>query len=162
MEFDQAFGILVDASHEGGYTPGDPGDPGGETKYGISKRAYPDLNIATLTLEDARAIYRRDYWDAGEIQLLDPEARYQAFDFAVNHGVSEMKRVMQKALGVAVDGIWGDETKAAMAHLDGMGMAVRLTSQVLIDYTRAADFRIFGPVWVRRVAANLDLLAETK
>ena len=162
MEFDQAFNILVDPNHEGGYTAGDPGDPGGETKYGISKRAYPDLDIAGLTLDDARAIYRRDYWDKGEIDIMDPEARYQAFDFAVNHGVEEMRKVVQRALGVTVDGEWGDETKAAMAHLDGMGMAVRLTAQVLIDYTRADDFRTFGPVWVRRVATNLDMLAEAK
>ncbi len=35
----------------------DPNDPGGETKYGISKRAYPELDIANLTLEQAKGIY---------------------------------------------------------------------------------------------------------
>ena len=38
--------------HEGGYVD-DPVDRGGETKYGISKRSYPDLDIANLTLEQA-------------------------------------------------------------------------------------------------------------
>ena len=53
MTFDEAFDTLI--GHEGGYS-NDPRDPGGETRYGISKRAYPDVNIATLTLEQAKFI----------------------------------------------------------------------------------------------------------
>ncbi|WP_425526518.1 glycosyl hydrolase 108 family protein [Xanthomonas oryzae] len=50
-------------SHEGGYV-NDPRDPGGETQWGISKRAYPELNIRALTRDQAIEIYRRDYWGA--------------------------------------------------------------------------------------------------
>ena len=60
LTFDQAFDRLID--HEGGYVF-DPRDPGGETKYGISKRSYPALNIKNLDLETAKAIYRKDFWD---------------------------------------------------------------------------------------------------
>src|SRR6185312_16903801 len=56
-----AFKIVVGI--EGGYS-NDPRDPGGETKFGISKNAYPNLDIASLTLEQAQQIYLRDYWDA--------------------------------------------------------------------------------------------------
>ncbi|OXE36892.1 MAG: hypothetical protein CGW95_04725, partial [Phenylobacterium zucineum] len=56
MTFDQAFEVLI--GHEGGYT-NNPQDPGGETKFGISKRAYPDQDIANLTLDAAKAIYKR-------------------------------------------------------------------------------------------------------
>ena len=59
MTFDDAFEALM--AHEGGYA-NDPRDPGGETKYGISKRAYPAVDIRNLTLEAAKAIYKRDYW----------------------------------------------------------------------------------------------------
>ena len=59
MNFDVAFEKLI--GHEGGYV-NDARDPGGETKYGISKRAYPDEDIAGLTLERAKQIYRRDCW----------------------------------------------------------------------------------------------------
>ena len=43
-------------TNEGGYV-NDPDDPGGETKYGISKRSYPALDIKNLTVEQATAIY---------------------------------------------------------------------------------------------------------
>ena len=50
LTFDTAFDRLI--GHEGGYV-NNPADPGGETKYGISKRSYPSLNIANLTREMA-------------------------------------------------------------------------------------------------------------
>lgn len=71
--------------HEGGYV-NDPRDPGGETKFGISKRAYPTLNIKDLTKEVAIEIYRRDYWN--RIDKTFPELNLIAFDCAVNQGVS--------------------------------------------------------------------------
>ena len=50
--------------HEGGYV-NDPLDLGGETKYGISKRSYPHLDIKNLTLDQAKQIYFRDFWQRG-------------------------------------------------------------------------------------------------
>lgn len=58
--FEKAVAFVL--RHEGGYT-NDNRDPGGETKFGISKRAYPSLDIKNLTEEQAKVIYRRDYWD---------------------------------------------------------------------------------------------------
>lgn len=81
--FDAAFQVVVGI--EGGYV-NDPLDPGGETKYGISKRAYPNLNIANLTLEDAKAIYRRDYWDRCACDTMPWERAICVFDCAVNEG----------------------------------------------------------------------------
>ena len=51
----------------------DSRDPGGETKFGISKRAHPDLDIANLTRDQAGAVYRRDYWD--RLRCFDLPAR---------------------------------------------------------------------------------------
>jgi lysozyme family protein len=48
---------------EGGYV-NDPNDPGGETNFGISKRANPDVDIKNLTRDQAITIYRKRYWDA--------------------------------------------------------------------------------------------------
>jgi len=48
--------------NEGGYV-NDPHDSGGETNFGISKRAYPNVNIKELTTAGAKSIYKKDYWD---------------------------------------------------------------------------------------------------
>ena len=47
---------------EGGYV-NNPADPGGETNWGISKRAFPQVDIKALTRDDAKALYRANYWD---------------------------------------------------------------------------------------------------
>ena len=45
----------------------DPDDPGGLTKWGISKRAHPDEDIANLTLDDAIRIYQDKYWKPSKV-----------------------------------------------------------------------------------------------
>lgn len=94
--FNRAFEIVI--GHEGGYT-NDPRDTGnwtggavnsGElkgTKYGISAASYPLFDIANLTLDDARAIYKRDYWDKVGADDLAPPLAMLVFDAAVNSGV---------------------------------------------------------------------------
>jgi lysozyme family protein len=71
---------------EGGYSD-DAADHGGETRYGISQRSYPDLDIAALTLEAARTIYQRDFWDAFSLGSLTSQAiAEEVFDSHVNTG----------------------------------------------------------------------------
>ena len=109
MTFDDAFDKLI--GHEGGYVY-DPRDPGGETKYGISKRAYPDLNIQSLTLDQAKAMYRKDYWDKLRLQELPEAIRYSLFETAVNAGIKQAVTLLQRAAGVAEDGVIGRVTIA--------------------------------------------------
>lgn len=84
--FDRAFTTVVD--QEGGYV-NDPKDPGGETKFGISKRRYPKVEIKNLTLGDAKAIYQRDYWDSHNLESLEYGKGLLVFDAAVNGGNHE-------------------------------------------------------------------------
>ena len=49
-------------SHEGGYVD-NPADPGGRTQWGISQRSYPNLDIKSLTRDQAIALYERDFWE---------------------------------------------------------------------------------------------------
>ncbi len=81
--FEDAFAIVVGL--EGGYVA-DPKDPGGETKYGISKRQYPKEDIANLTLDRAKFLYRRDYWDAHELDEVEYGKALLVFDCAVHGG----------------------------------------------------------------------------
>ena len=83
--FDRAINRIL--AHEGGYV-NDRFDPGGETRYGISKRAYPSVDIKNLTRDGAKALYHRDYWQAIQGDELHPAIAFQVMDAAVNHGVS--------------------------------------------------------------------------
>lgn len=83
---------------EGGYV-NDPADPGGETKYGISKRSYPWLDIAGLTREQAAGIYYHDYWvPSGAARLAMPLAQV-VFDAAVQHGVARAQQWLTQSQG---------------------------------------------------------------
>jgi lysozyme family protein len=81
---------------EGGYV-NDPADPGGETNLGISKRAYPNMDIASLTPATVAPIYKRDYWDKIAGDSLPSPLNYVAFDCAVNQGVGEAAILMRAA-----------------------------------------------------------------
>jgi lysozyme family protein len=98
---------------EGKYT-WDPNDPGGETNWGISKRDHPNEDIKNMTVDRAKAIYREGYWKDlyGEISL-QPVAN-KLFDMGVNMGVGTAVRILQFALGVTVDGLFGVNTLAAV------------------------------------------------
>lgn len=92
--------ILVVLRHEGGYV-NDPNDAGGETKYGISKRAYPDLDIANLTVDQATQIYYRDWWSHfGYQQINDSALATKVFDTSVNLGAGRTHKLMQRCLNV--------------------------------------------------------------
>lgn len=111
-DFDRAFELTI--GHEGGYVH-DRDDPGGETKFGISKRYHPDVDIKALTLEQAKAIYRRDYWEANGCDKLPWPLSYLLFDACVNQGPSPKHWVMemQRLVGAKADGIIGPQTAGA-------------------------------------------------
>ena len=104
MSFEKAIEFAL--KWEGGYI-NHPDDPGGETNFGISKRAYPSLDIANLTEEQAKEIYRRDYWDkCGCNSLPEPEDLI-VFDTAINMGVNRALKLMEQvSLSVTLD--WRD------------------------------------------------------
>ena len=151
-EFGGAFEALI--GHEGGYVD-HPDDPGGETKYGISKRSYPEVNIAGLTLDEAKAIYRRDYWDRVRADKLPPELRSILFDAAVNAGVSQSRKWLQRAAGVRDDGVIGPITLAAIADSNPHQIASNFLGQRLKHMTDLKQWDQFGRGWARRIAANL-------
>jgi murein DD-endopeptidase MepM/ murein hydrolase activator NlpD len=76
---------------EGGYS-NDAKDRGGETKYGISKNAYPHEDIKKLTLSKAVDIYKKDYWDKLNLDVYKPKAAIVLMDIAMNHGIGRAKQ----------------------------------------------------------------------
>jgi lysozyme family protein len=109
--------IVKTLQKEGGSTYTETsGDKGGATKYGISQRAYPNLNIRDLTEQQARDIYKRDYWDrvCGD-RIHDQVIAESIFDFAVNAGPRTCSRIVQLALDIDADGIIGPQTISHLA-----------------------------------------------
>lgn len=155
--------------HEGGYV-NHPNDPGGETKFGIAKRSYPHVNIAALTRVEAIEIYRRDFYEPVAKVIDNEDLLFQVLDAAVNHGMGNATRMLQRALDVADDGHWGPISRRAYQdyiHFRGPDKALAVASlgmkflaQRLRFWSRLSTFKDFGAGWVRRGAGNLDHLAE--
>ncbi len=154
--FIQAFTLLI--GNEGKYV-NDPNDPGGETKFGISKRQYPAVDIASLSLDEARAIYESDYWSRVRGDDLPFDTAFQVFDMAVNEGNVTAIKTLQNALKVDVDGVIGPATIAASQSADPLKLGVRFNAARLRTYTDMKQWQLFGRGWANRVATNLELLA---
>jgi lysozyme family protein len=153
MNFDQAFDRVI--GHEGGYV-NHPDDPGGETKFGISKRSYPGEDIAGMTIARAREIYRRDFWDRCRCDELPDAVRFHVFDAAVNSGVRQAAIWLQRAAGATADGIIGPKTLAAARAIDPNKLAARYCGARLRFMTDLRTWPTFGRGWARRIADNLE------
>tara|TARA_B100001939_G_scaffold83038_1_gene70793 strand:- start:198 stop:677 length:480 start_codon:yes stop_codon:yes gene_type:complete len=141
--------------HEGGYVD-DPTDSGGETKYGISKRAYPDEDIKGLTVERAKELYKRDYWDRFKCGQLPDRIRHIYFDMCVNMGGGRATKILQEACNsknsykIDVDGGIGKNTIKASANLEDF----RLRAYRVMFYAelvmKKPDQERFWVGWFRR------------
>lgn len=141
-EFLPAFEFMI--PHEGGYAFVE-GDRGGKTKFGISQAAYPNLDIESLTLDDAKEIYENDYWCNMYARIESQAVASKVFDFAVNMGQKQAHVLLQRACGecdhaVSVDGYFGEQTLAAVNAIP--------ETNLLMAYRAAAD------TFYRHLAAN--------
>ena len=148
--------INLTLGFEGGYV-NDRKDRGGETKYGVSKKAYPDLDIKNLTIEEAKKIYKKDYWDRCKCQFIPDALSIALFDFAVNSGTKRAIKHLQKALGVTEDGIIGNQTIGACNRLP-----VRQTFNKFIDsrlefLMGLKDWQRYGNGWGKRVSTIKEI-----
>lgn len=152
MNFDQAFERLI--GHEGGYV-NDPRDPGGETKFGISKRSYPAEDIKGLTLERAKAIYRRDFWGVAGCDAVPGPMKFDLFDMAVNSGPVTAIKTLQRSAGVTPDGLLGPITLQALNSTPAPRLVARFNGHRLDFMTDLKTWSVFGKGWAKRVASNL-------
>lgn len=146
-------------SHEGGYV-NNPKDPGGETQWGISKRSYPNVSIKELTRNQAIAIYYRDFWIKAHCEELSDGAGYQLMDSAVNSGIAQSIRFMQRAAGVADDGVYGPITLGAIRKMTETDFIMLFLAERLEFMTKLSTWSTFGRGWARRIAQNLRYGAQ--
>lgn len=154
--------ILKVIDHEGGAKITDhKADKGGLTKYGISQKAYPELDIRNLTLENAIAIYKRDYWDKikGD-QIKSYGVAFAIFDQAVNRGVVSAIKTAQKAVGQKDDGLLGPMTLNAInakpegQFLDSFISLSKKSYQDIVSRNPAQEVFING--WMNRLDSLSD------
>ena len=74
------------------------------------------------------------------------------FDAAVNMGSTEAIRILQFSLGVAIDGIWGPRTQAALTLAKTADAVTNFTSRRQKVYEMTPGFQYFGTDWTRRTA----------
>lgn len=133
---------------EGGLVD-NPSDPGGLTNFGISQRAYPQMDIRNLTQSQAAQIYHEDYWEKihGD-ELPDPVA-FALLDYAVNSGVGAAIRGLQRAIGAPVDGIMGPDT-IRLARIP-VAVVPALSTDRILMLMKLPVWSSFGKGWTSRI-----------
>ena len=160
--FLRALNFVLSDHIEGGFSD-DPEDPGnwtggakdsGElrgTKYGISAKAYPQLDIRALRYDEVVGIYWRDYWVKIRGDDLPPRVAFAVFDCAVNQGVAAAAQMLQASVGADVDGIIGPATISAVRQREQTDVLVDFLARRAVRYASLSTFKRFGRGWMRRL-----------
>jgi lysozyme family protein len=110
-----------------------------------------------MPLEDVFSIYKDDYWDRVRGDELPSGVDLCVFDWAVNSGVSQASKALQRVLGVLDDGIIGSRTVAAACRQENQAVVVEAISQKREDFYRSlGTFDTFGRGWLRRNDETLE------
>ena len=158
--FNKAFENVIGV--EGGFSddPKDPGNwTGGKegigklngTKYGVSAAAYPSLEIKTISLDDAKAVYHRDYWQVINGDDFSFPVSNTLFDCAVNSGCASAAKLFQKALEMSSDGKIRKQTIAAAQSKDQTELLIDFLTARAVFYARLAKFELYGKGWMKRL-----------
>lgn len=154
MQFEKALEIVL--RKEGGFV-NHPDDPGGATNLGITRRTLADwwgrpasvADVRALTPADVAPIYRARYWDVCRCAELPHGLDLVVFDCAVNQGPGRAKRLLQRSLGVAEDGILGPVTMTAAAESDAASLVDEMVSRRAVHYASLQSTFHLG--WFRRL-----------
>lgn len=167
--FDKSFDRTI--GHEGGFQA-DPKDRGnwttgvigkGElkgTKFGISAMTYPKLDIKNLTVEQAKAIYKKDFWDALGMDRFPTALQFQLFDAAINHSWRRTVQILQRAVGVTDDGVIGPKTIAAVNAEELNDLLMNFLAERIEYFTKLSTFATYAKGWMVRCANNLRLATQ--
>jgi lysozyme family protein len=156
--YDEALRRLL--AHEGGYT-NHPSDPGGPTNFGITLADYrkyikPDAtatDVRAMSVDQAKAIYRKRYWDAQRCDELPAGVDYSVFDYGVNSGTGRSGKVLRRILGLPdTTHLVTDEVLRAVGRRDPKALITAINEERLAFLKRLQTWPVFGRGWGRRVA----------
>jgi lysozyme family protein len=152
----------------------DPADRGGPTRWGITQRTYdawreqcrlPPAPLAALTDAEAQRLYRTLYWEGGHCPAMPAAPLALAhFDGCVHLGITAATQVLQRALDLRADGVWGPATAAAVARATTWPAWAALLVERGRFYARLAVLRPldeeFLPGWFARLRTLVAAMAE--
>ncbi|MCA0422117.1 MAG: hypothetical protein LCH61_02125 [Proteobacteria bacterium] len=155
-----ASGLAMTLQFEGGFA-NHPIDPGGATKYGITRKVLAEwrgrsvsiADVRALTRSEVEAIYRRLYWETVGGDELPGGVDVAVFDLAVNSGVGRASRTLQQAVGAVPDGIVGVDTVRAARALPADALVRLICTARRSFLQKLRIFPTFGRGWLRRVDA---------
>jgi lysozyme family protein len=146
-------------AHEGGYTD-HPDDPGGATNFGITIADYrryakadaTAADVRAMSVDEAKAIYRKRYWDAQRCDDLPAGVDYAVFDYGVNSGIGRSGKVLRRVLGLSdASGKVNDQVIAAARAADASHVIVAVCDERLRFLKSLKTWEVFGKGWGRRV-----------
>jgi lysozyme family protein len=152
--------LAVELTFEGG-DDDDPIDPGGRTRNGITQRVYtawlrsqgrPNQDVFKMTPTERDAIYRKNYFDKVQFDDLPPGVDLVIVDGAINSGVTQSIKWVQRALGLTADGVLGVVTMQRIQDHPDHDLLIRGILQRREAFLRALKtFYHFGKGWMSRV-----------
>ncbi|WP_336142431.1 glycoside hydrolase family 108 protein [Acinetobacter sp. 102] len=149
--------------HEGGYI-NHPSDPGGETNYGITKATARNYgytgSMKNIPMSVVEKIYKQQYWDAMKCDDFEFAIAFHMFDAAVNHGLLNARKIIQRTVKVKDDGIIGAVSIAAIRKTPQCLFVFSFHAERISFYTRISTFPTFGKGWMSRMVDNLRYAAE--
>jgi lysozyme family protein len=126
------------------------------TNFGIAAASHPGVDIRSLTVETATAIYAREYWAPLSGDNLPEGVDLIVYDFAVNAGVSRSAKMLQAAVGLPPaeqDGLIGPGTRVAIAlNHTPVSLIGTITAAHEAFYRSTAAFPLYGEEWLARLA----------
>lgn len=130
------------------------------TKWGLAAMTYPHLDIASITLEQAKEIYFNDWWLKLKMGCWPNVMKYQMFDAAFSHGTGRANQFLQFAARVKDDGVIGPKTTTAVNMTDPNDLVLRFLAKRLRYFTEVKTWAEFSKGWSLRVAQCLEYAAE--
>lgn len=149
---------------EGGFSD-HPSDRGGATNKGVTQGTYdawrdrwdmPRRSVREITDIEAQNIYHVEYWTAGKCDAFRWPLSLVHFDTCVHSGTVTAAKVLQRALGVADDGVIGPVTMSASENALSVRDQVMAQCLERLDFLRGianrdATQRVFVRGWLNRV-----------
>jgi lysozyme family protein len=150
MTFDDAVKIVFDEEGPLSYDTAD----GLPTKWGIRAAFYPQVAQDSFTQDDAKTIYKTDYWDKVQCDKFPAWLRFILFECAVNQGQVTAVRALQTALKVRVDGWVGPVTIQAATNAGMNGLAAFAVRRAQL-YTEDRKYALEGHGWLERLERDV-------